>query len=1546
MGKGSASGRFQVTDYRMSIHLGLCRGPVDSINKIIIGEKLAWQGNVSANAPINIRAPELFGGEKKEGGVSGVAYALLGGDTQVMPAGLAQRTGRTTATSPGYRGLTSLFFCGTVGDSSDGASWVSEREQYHPFTGELERELRRHGATYKGFLWSSNSPFIQPTEVEVTAIPRGFAPALAKIGPDANPAHIIYDILTDDEGGMGAPASAVDAAGSFTDAAQTLYDEEFGLTLGWWQQSKVEDFIREILDHIQAVLYPDPVTGKWVLKLLRDDYDPDAVPVFDMSNADILSDQQKGWSEIVNEIILTWTNPENEQEETISAQNLAAIDNAGEVVSTARNFYGIRNVELAQRVLARELRQASTPASAVEIEIARGTWTFAPGSVVRLNWPESENNGKLMRVMSSTPNPKRASVRVTLVEDIFALSRPALTAPPGTGWEAPGTTPEALEQAHLFTLPYALSVRALALTDQSDLAYPNAFMGVMGFHSDPDVFAVERLTEVVRSDGTTLFSDIERREVPARTTLASALAAEVSSVISDPPGAEIGRSPIEGGFALIGDGLENETELCQVVATDEDGWVLRRGIWDTVPRAWPIGTPVWFFDDAPAVADLSRVRGAGETAKYKLLARTSLGVLDSTSVAPITHTVTDRAHRPVRPANVAIEGQAFGNVSLAGLTEVTVTWSRRNRLLEDATPLLWDAGDVVPEAGQMTNVRALNAAGATIKTWLDVPGTSLTIPVSDFGGATAVLLQVFSARDDLASLQSVDRWLLASGTPEPSPPETGDLDLTLPGTSDLIDNSDVTGTNLCPDPYFQNTALWGFGLGPWVSATRLGSGYPAQLGVPRCALLSASQFTGSTATALATPVLGGLFGDQESLLLSARAKRTGVSGASVFVEVTFYQSQDGTQVGSPSVLEWSPGESGYKELKVTPPAGADARGFRIFNDAGTAWTGDAAISDIQLVRFEAPSAAQVGTFTGDAIQSHFDFAVSGSKQLAAGSGTLNQVGYQNDFADPLLVADGVLEITSNAGPVELIPGSPNKVGVRYLSDGADQSVDLILGPRHELYPGIRYAMACEVGLSGNIGSADLTAHFFDDAGEELLPPVSIATVGDGARAAGFIERDEIPEGTVSVEMQLAAVTTGAGEVLITAHNLLAAQTAPTQSTVPAFVDPQSEAVIRYLEQALLSSEEGFRLQGLEYRADQVRSALTILQQVTADAVRYAILGEYEGVDGKTRALISMLAADGVSEILMAAGVLAFVNDQGGDPILAMEVREGVVHVLKRLELSEYAVLVQVFGGSGHIKLGYLDGNTPDERRGVEIKDASGNEVLRVDDSGVSRINGSPIVAGSVLREALAANAASRTVSAYVAEHDVWPSGFGPAGNNANASGNDTVGANWPSKTLQIKAGPLTDVKAGTPVLVWISYKLTPVSSSYGWMYFEHEVFRRSAGAGIPARINWPSGATDISSNPYLSSAGLIDYEPLFDGVSSGNQHVSGNMGSNAIRRTKPGMNGSVFMDIVPEDGAYEYWFRWMIDARYSFAVDGFEGPTATRHPFLSDIRIIVTNLAK
>lgn len=145
---GKSGGKVEVNEYSMSMHLGVCHA-VDAFTSITVGEKLAWSGLQSTTGDVTITQPELFGGVKKEGGVGGVVRFLLGLPNQVLPDSLATRLGRTSgATCPGFRGIASLFFTGTL---------------------------------IAGFYWTANNPYLKSLWIGVRRAPKGLNPAYAMI---------------------------------------------------------------------------------------------------------------------------------------------------------------------------------------------------------------------------------------------------------------------------------------------------------------------------------------------------------------------------------------------------------------------------------------------------------------------------------------------------------------------------------------------------------------------------------------------------------------------------------------------------------------------------------------------------------------------------------------------------------------------------------------------------------------------------------------------------------------------------------------------------------------------------------------------------------------------------------------------------------------------------------------------------------------------------------------------------------------------------------------------------------------------------------------------------------------------------------------------------------------------------------------------------------------------------------------------------------------------------------------------------------------------
>lgn len=584
---------------------------------------------------------------------------------------------------------------------------------------------------------------------------------------DMNPAHIIRECLTDRNFGMGTPTSALDDV-SFTAAADTLFDEGFGLSMIWTRQASIESFVQEVLDHIQGVIYVDPSTGLLTLDLIRDDYDVETLPVIDPENGDLTNFSRKLWGDIVNEIIVTWTNPLNEQEETITVQDNASIAIQGGIVSDSRNYYGVRNAQLAQDLAYRDLRSAGQPLASCEAEVDRTQYALRPGSVIKLTWPEYGLDELVMRVQSvDYGKPGDPAIKLNLIEDVYGLDIGNYDTAPGSSWVDPSAAPTDMDPVEIITLPYFLAANAGIFA--SEPVYPEVLSGILATTDNSDAFEYELWDEVTLSNGDTEQQALSTNNVLGSATLTSALDPEASSALVSFEN-KIGNTvPTLAGLVIIGDGTEATDEIALIDADNgDDTYTLQRGVLDTVPREWPAGTRVWFIDESTVYED-PLVRSAAEVVDYKMLPRTSLGLLDLADATEQSATLTERPWLPNRPANVVVYGEAFsteGNpidATLAGST-ITATWANRNRLEEDSQVLAWADANVTPETGQTTTIEIRSTEGTLITEHTGLTGTSFDIPIASFGSEQIAEVRVFAERSDadgdFVSLQYFSHWLL------------------------------------------------------------------------------------------------------------------------------------------------------------------------------------------------------------------------------------------------------------------------------------------------------------------------------------------------------------------------------------------------------------------------------------------------------------------------------------------------------------------------------------------------------------------------------------------------------------------------------------------------------------------------------------------------------------------------------------------------------------------------------------------------------------------
>ena len=89
--------------YYLGMQMVLCHGPIDAVTRIEVDGKTAWSGNATGGT-IGVNASELFGGDEREGGVSGSVDIEMGRPTQGRNGYLQARLGSDI---PAFRGVVS-----------------------------------------------------------------------------------------------------------------------------------------------------------------------------------------------------------------------------------------------------------------------------------------------------------------------------------------------------------------------------------------------------------------------------------------------------------------------------------------------------------------------------------------------------------------------------------------------------------------------------------------------------------------------------------------------------------------------------------------------------------------------------------------------------------------------------------------------------------------------------------------------------------------------------------------------------------------------------------------------------------------------------------------------------------------------------------------------------------------------------------------------------------------------------------------------------------------------------------------------------------------------------------------------------------------------------------------------------------------------------------------------------------------------------------------------------------------------------------------------
>lgn len=918
--------------YYLGMHFGLCHGPVNEVQELKAGDRTAWVGSATTNTTISVNSPELFGGDKKEGGVVGSLDLMFGAAGQGVNSYLAGRLG---AAIPAFRGILSAVWRGGQVSANNPyvkpwafrveritAGWdgtvflpalapVPVSDQGPVFTANLltvpftapgqastglqpgagvtpgtldnytlgslrlgniapwdiqtvpsnvinntgggshdnleqytvvEKEITvaaynvvplsttpelsfnldidaqtftrvslalptaatnfdiRYGYYGGIYQWrlSSNfgtgsqvqTPFGNPTPpfrlrarfdsdlrsiefyLNDTMIVSGqypanadrlsrwfkslgtFAPSNAQYTVNIrdyvlrgsitkrtramNPAHIVYECLTNRAWGMGYPADSIDAA-SFTAAATTLRAEGFGLCLVWNRQETLEAFIGIVLDHAGGILYVRPDTGRFALKLIRDDYDRDTLPQFGPSTLISLDDyQRKAWGETVNEITVVYRDAITNRDAAVTVQDLANVQTQGGPVSQTRQYPGLPTASLAQRVALRDLNSVSMPLAKVRLAANRSAWDLTPGDVFRLTWPDLSISDVVYRVLEVNRGTlQNGAISIEAVEDVFGLPANSYLAFQPGSWEDPVSEPQAVQFRQLIEAPYWELARTLSAADLDYLDPLSCYLQTVAARPSSDSLNYELNARV----GAASFEEKGAADFCPTATLSDAID-RVATSIAFESGVSVD-AVAAGGYALIG------AEFVEVVSIDAVAGTatIARGLLDTVPLNHAEGARIWFLDGFQGTDQTEYAEG--EVVDVKLLPRTGRGELALASAPTDAITMARRHDRPYPPGRFRINALQYPATIEAAA--VTVSWAHRDRLAQTAYLVDQEEASIGPEPGTTYTVELWNHATNTLlQAFTGVAGTSqaFSTPLAD---GDSLRVELYSTRGGLAS---------------------------------------------------------------------------------------------------------------------------------------------------------------------------------------------------------------------------------------------------------------------------------------------------------------------------------------------------------------------------------------------------------------------------------------------------------------------------------------------------------------------------------------------------------------------------------------------------------------------------------------------------------------------------------------------------------------------------------------------------------------------------------------------------------------------------
>lgn len=620
--------------YYATIKAGLAI-KLDEVYRILVGDKIAWAGQAKSsqgNQSIYINAPYLFGGEKAEGGIQG-SLEIRWGDENQQPSGHLRRL---LGNIPADRGYASTVFDGKL-------------TALNPYPKPWVYCVRRYSSSFY-----SEKSLISLADGAITAM---------------NPAHMLWESYTDEEWGRGLAPARLDSE-AFKKVADTLYSEGFGLCLAWKVTDELKNFRQQVCDHIGAKLFTAR-NGLITIKLIRDDYNVDDLPVFD-ENSGLLKLEYDNTNNttVPSKIVVTYKDAITFKERPAMAVNLAVAQSQGGQSVQTLEFKGLPTGELATRVAYRELKIRTSSLKRFNLELDRRAFNLDIGDVfiVRSTTRKVNTIVRVERIEEQFLTD--GTIKINAIQDLYGLPKMAFNPTPPIVDTDPDNTPVPINDYLLVEVPY----RELSgLIDQANLNLldeTTSYIMVVAL-SPKGTCRNYNLASRIHGNSQFIIAEPAGDWCPTAIIIHELGYLDKTIQLTD----AVLLEDVEVGTAAI---INDEIVRIDQINLANNTITVGRGCADTVPYTHAAGSRVWFYDGFETSDAIEY--NPNLTIENKLLSNTYIGQLELSDAPTEVLVIKGRQGRPYAPGNLKINGQAYPTA--INTNNITISWSHRDRLLQ------------------------------------------------------------------------------------------------------------------------------------------------------------------------------------------------------------------------------------------------------------------------------------------------------------------------------------------------------------------------------------------------------------------------------------------------------------------------------------------------------------------------------------------------------------------------------------------------------------------------------------------------------------------------------------------------------------------------------------------------------------------------------------------------------------------------------------------------------------------------------------------------